>query len=155
MTITNLSANNSASAIQRDRSRAQGAGGEGVKYILVDPTKPESAARLALLAARADLEHRLREREAIVVERHHDPLDEAVQMVAREQECLIADSATGRLHDIRDALQRLDSGRWGVCEGCGGAIAPARLKALPWAAMCRACQEAAEMAAQESICSDR
>ena len=44
---------------------------------------------------------------------------------------------------IRAALQRLDGGGFGVCEGCGGAIAPRRLEALPWTTRCVGCAEQA------------
>jgi DnaK suppressor protein len=48
------------------------------------------------------------------------------------------------LQDIEAALQRLDGGAYGDCERCGGAIAPARLQALPEARLCMNCQRAAE-----------
>ncbi|MEI6485989.1 MAG: TraR/DksA C4-type zinc finger protein [Sphingomonadales bacterium] len=40
---------------------------------------------------------------------------------------------------IKAALARIDSGDYGVCSVCGGAIAPARLAALPTATRCIAC----------------
>jgi DnaK suppressor protein len=42
---------------------------------------------------------------------------------------------------IEDALARIDSDGWGVCGDCGGAIAPRRLEAIPWAVRCISCQE--------------
>ena len=42
---------------------------------------------------------------------------------------------------IRAALRRLDDGSYGVCEGCGEPVAPARLDAIPWAALCLPCQQ--------------
>ncbi|MBI3697002.1 MAG: TraR/DksA family transcriptional regulator [Acidobacteria bacterium] len=39
------------------------------------------------------------------------------------------------------ALDRLDSGDYGICVDCGAAIASKRLVAIPWASRCIACQE--------------
>jgi len=44
-----------------------------------------------------------------------------------------------QLAQVEHALQRLDAGTYGVCEGCGEAIAPARLEAIPEAARCVGC----------------
>ena len=50
---------------------------------------------------------------------------------------------------IDDALHRLEAGRYGSCDECGEDINSARLRALPFADLCRDCQEAIERAAQE------
>lgn len=42
---------------------------------------------------------------------------------------------------INDALARLERGDYGICEGCGNEIPPARLEVLPWTAFCIKCQE--------------
>lgn len=55
--------------------------------------------------------------------------------------------ASGRqesLYDIEDAIRRIDEGTYGVCESCGGPIEHPRLKALPFAKKCVACQNASE-----------
>lgn len=41
--------------------------------------------------------------------------------------------------EIVDAIARLDRGRYGTCEGCGGRIPKARLRALPAARHCIRC----------------
>jgi DnaK suppressor protein len=48
---------------------------------------------------------------------------------------------------IEMALQRLDSGDFGSCSDCRSTIPAARLRALPFAALCRACQERRDIAA--------
>jgi RNA polymerase-binding transcription factor DksA len=45
---------------------------------------------------------------------------------------------------ITDALARLEGGSYGVCNECGEEIAEKRLRALPFAARCRNCQESFE-----------
>ena len=46
-----------------------------------------------------------------------------------------------QLRMIDEALDRLNSGDFGVCLACEEAIPPKRLKALPWARYCVNCQE--------------
>lgn len=40
------------------------------------------------------------------------------------------------LNDINDALERIEKGIYGICEGTGLAIGKSRLKARPWARYC-------------------
>jgi len=47
--------------------------------------------------------------------------------------------ATRRFAALDHALDRAGRGVLGVCEGCGGGIAPARLRALPGSTLCVAC----------------
>ena len=48
------------------------------------------------------------------------------------------------LRKIDEALLRLDEGTYGVCSECDESISEMRLKALPFASLCRDCQEQAE-----------
>lgn len=52
------------------------------------------------------------------------------------------------LHKIEEALGRLENGTYGYCFECGGEIAERRLRALPFAVRCRACEEAREVQQQ-------
>ena len=45
---------------------------------------------------------------------------------------------------IREALVRLDAGEYGSCFSCGCEIAEPRLRALPFAVRCQACEEQCE-----------
>jgi RNA polymerase-binding protein DksA len=55
------------------------------------------------------------------------------------------DGAERHLLDEIDAAQaRLAAGTFGACEGCAHAIPLARLRAVPTARLCVACQRAAE-----------
>lgn len=51
---------------------------------------------------------------------------------------------SNRLHEVRAALGRMDTGTFGICLGCQENINPRRLAAVPWASYCIACQEAAD-----------
>lgn len=55
-----------------------------------------------------------------------------------EQEFVLGlmDSERKLLHEIDDALQRIDEGTYGICEGTGKPIRKARLEAQPWARYC-------------------
>lgn len=48
------------------------------------------------------------------------------------------------LAQIEAALQRLDTGRFGLCEDCAEPIAAQRLNVQPWASRCMACQTSFE-----------
>ncbi|MCD6518424.1 MAG: TraR/DksA C4-type zinc finger protein [Anaerolineae bacterium] len=54
----------------------------------------------------------------------------------RSQEALLA--------EVEDALKRMENGTYGICQRCGRMIDLARLKAMPTAALCLACQELLE-----------
>jgi DnaK suppressor protein len=45
------------------------------------------------------------------------------------------------LQAIEEALQRIESGTYGVCKDCGEMIASARLDAIPWTRSCISCKE--------------
>ena len=49
------------------------------------------------------------------------------------------------LDEVAEALRRLGSGAYGICESCGKAIPLPRLRAMPAARFCLACQKAEEM----------
>jgi len=55
-----------------------------------------------------------------------------------EQEFVLGlmDSERNLLREIDDALQRIDEGTYGTCEGTGNPIPKARLEAQPWARYC-------------------
>ncbi len=42
---------------------------------------------------------------------------------------------------IEEALTRIRQGTFGVCKACGQRISKARLEAVPWTHLCRACKE--------------
>ena len=50
-----------------------------------------------------------------------------------------------QLRMINEALDRLDSGDYGICLGCEELIPDKRLRALPWAKYCVPCQESIHM----------
>jgi DnaK suppressor protein len=57
----------------------------------------------------------------------------------------LVDSERNLLHEVNDALQRIEEGTYGICEGAGEPIAKARLEASPWARYCLTCAGKLEM----------
>ena len=64
----------------------------------------------------------------------------------RELDLAVLELKAEQCRRISDALHRLQEGTFGSCEACGERIAPARLRALPFADRCRSCQEREEAA---------
>jgi RNA polymerase-binding protein DksA len=52
----------------------------------------------------------------------------------------VADSRARQLAEVTRALEDYDAGRYGICRECGEPIAKARLKVMPFATRCVACQ---------------
>lgn len=68
----------------------------------------------------------------------HDPEGATIAFERAQVETLMRDAAD-RLADVDAALERLEEGRYGRCERCGGPIAAGRLEARPTARLCIAC----------------
>lgn len=115
------------------------------------PKKPKSAdrsldaSRQILLCRRAEL----RERLASVtsdLRREAEPLspDFAEQAAQRENDAVLDSLYLGtqaELKEVDHALERIDSGSYGICESCGQAIERPRLMALPQVSRCGRCAE--------------
>jgi RNA polymerase-binding transcription factor DksA len=68
----------------------------------------------------------------------HDP-EGATIGFERAQVAALVTAAEQQLTEAAAALQRLDEGRYGVCERCGDPIAEDRLSARPTARTCIRC----------------
>jgi DnaK suppressor protein len=86
----------------------------------------------------------LRNREGIVIEKTPDALDEVQLAGERELAIRNLDREANLLRNVRGALARIADGSYGVCLHCEEDIKPKRLEAVPWAAYCIRCQEAAD-----------
>ena len=69
-----------------------------------------------------------------------DSIDQAADSSARELLFELNDSERHRLEDIDRALQKIEQGRFGVCENCGEKISKKRLQAVPYARFCINCK---------------
>jgi RNA polymerase-binding transcription factor DksA len=68
-----------------------------------------------------------------------DFADRAIQMQNDEALEVIGEAARDELVRVNAALERIDAGRYGLCEECGEAIEQARLEAVPYAITCALC----------------
>lgn len=73
-----------------------------------------------------------------------DPTDRATQESDRSFELRIRDRERKLINKIKDALDRIDSGEFGICEECGDEISEARLKVRPVTTLCINCKMEAE-----------
>jgi RNA polymerase-binding transcription factor DksA len=75
------------------------------------------------------------------LESHHEADWEELAVEREGDEVLEATGTAGlaEITQIRAALKRIATGEYGTCAHCGTAIAEARLDALPWTPLCRAC----------------
>ena len=69
-----------------------------------------------------------------------DPNDRATQESDRTFELRIRDRERRLINKIKEALERIDDGTFGICEMCGEDISVARLKARPVTTLCIDCK---------------
>jgi len=97
-----------------------------------------------LLERRARLQEAVRARmvERRTGEPRRSPEDatNAVQSLGEDFEVAMLDRQSREAAQIDAALERLARGEYGICRGCGVFIGLGRLKALPFAQRCTACQ---------------
>jgi RNA polymerase-binding protein DksA len=71
--------------------------------------------------------------------------DTATAMYDRELDEGLEEGARDTLAEIDAALQRIEDGTYGICEGCGKPIGAERLNAIPWKRLCIDDQRRASM----------
>jgi RNA polymerase-binding transcription factor len=116
--------------------------------------KNETIDRERYLMLKGMLEDRRREiheklrslREAIPVDAHdvRDAEEQSVDDFVQEVDLALMQMKSDTLKKIDQAILRLEDGRYGRCQECEREIAAARLRALPFALLCRDCQEETE-----------
>lgn len=74
-----------------------------------------------------------------------DVVDFALDSAQDEISSQLAEVESQELSRIENALERMRSGDYGLCENCATAIPMARLSALPYATLCIKCQREAEL----------
>lgn len=73
-----------------------------------------------------------------------DPTDRATQESDRNFELRIRDRERKLINKIKDALERIESNQFGICDDCGEEIGEARLRARPVTTQCIDCKMTAE-----------
>ncbi len=111
------------------------------------PSLARQTLAIVLEAKRDELRARLGQREPIAVTREPDPMDDGLQLAEREVATVNLSRERELLRQVEAALERIRDGSFGTCLRCEEVIAPKRLAAVPWAALCRECQEQLEQKA--------
>ena len=106
--------------------------------------KHQDGFRVMLQAKQEQLLAGLRRRDGIEVETAPDALDNQQQALEREVTMQNLERDFRLLRHVRAALRRLEVGDYGTCQSCEEEISARRLAAVPWAAVCIRCQEAAD-----------
>jgi RNA polymerase-binding transcription factor len=78
-----------------------------------------------------------------------DEVDEIQANERREIGFATRELLVERVNRIVQAIERLDSGGYGVCVECNEGIAPARLRAMPEVTTCVRCQDRLERMSRE------
>ena len=73
-----------------------------------------------------------------------DSIDQATQSLDKEILFELSDNERKMLRDIESALRKMEKNTYGLCEHCKNAIEKKRIKALPSARYCMACQSGSE-----------
>ncbi len=73
-----------------------------------------------------------------------DQADAGAATWEREHEMTLANNARALMEQTAHAIERIDSGGYGVCESCGNAIGKLRLQAFPRATLCMPCKQRQE-----------
>jgi DnaK suppressor protein len=75
-----------------------------------------------------------------------DPYGNAALILDDEITAAVVEGRARTLKQLDSALQDIEDGCYGVCRDCGGKIAEARLRVVPFATRCVSCQTMAEQA---------
>jgi DnaK suppressor protein len=94
-----------------------------------------------LKAKMAELLSHQRDQCALKVQEAADPFDQIQAAMERDVLVGLLNRDAQLRDDVRRAFTLMEEGTYGVCEDCEESIAPARLKAIPWARCCVSCQE--------------
>ncbi len=73
-----------------------------------------------------------------------DQADAGAATSEREHELSLANNALALMEQTEHAIERIDSGGYGVCENCASAIGKQRLQAFPRATLCVPCKKRQE-----------
>jgi DnaK suppressor protein len=110
-----------------------------------------ASVRRMLVERRRELLNEIQSRVRVVREvgfskdHHSSPLAETVEAEPEDDlEFALIQMKSEMLDTVDEAVRRFDAGAYGSCVDCSEVITPARLRAMPFAVRCRACEGARE-----------
>ena len=74
--------------------------------------------------------------------------DESLEEAALDSDLAVIEAQGELVFEVREALDRIAAGTFGVCESCNQPISRARLELLPYARLCETCARREEAAAK-------
>ena len=109
------------------------------------PSGSLDASRAALETERARLVAELADAEVLAPGQitYGSQAAAATHVFEQQRDLALRDHNRQLLIAVEEALARVDAGTYGTCTSCGSSVAPERLDALPWAALCIECQRKA------------
>jgi DnaK suppressor protein len=117
-----------------------------VKHVREDRQRRDALGRM-LREHQAELSGKLRKlRSTLPQERTEvrDAEEQRMDEFVRDMDFALLEMESATLQRIDEALLRLTQGTYGICSACEEPIAEARLRAVPFATLCRDCQEQEE-----------
>ena len=66
--------------------------------------------------------------------------EEATETMELEKRLTLENRIRSQISEVDYALEKLSKGTYGLCDGCGKQIDPARLEVLPQATLCMECK---------------
>lgn len=93
--------------------------------------------------------------ESIKVDDHEklpDLLDQAIWTHNSNISLLLLEKNNMKMDSFKNALERINEGTYGICEGCSERISKERLKAIPFTRFCISCQRENEIRPVEALC---
>jgi DnaK suppressor protein len=79
-----------------------------------------------------------------------DDLENSDAGISEDVEFALLEMKAQTLRRVDQALARLEAGEYGCCVQCGVEISEARLRALPFAVRCKACEEGRERGQEQT-----
>ncbi|MFY4722706.1 TraR/DksA family transcriptional regulator [Streptomyces sp. LaBMicrA B280] len=113
-----------------------GATGVAAAYARLAADRAETLARAAALSREFD--GIVAANALVAIDDEHDPEGGSTAFERAHVAALLA-RAREHLEELDQALERVERGRYGKCEGCGGTIPPERLEIRPAATLCVRC----------------
>jgi DnaK suppressor protein len=112
--------------------------------------RPDDARRVLLERRREllnEIQSRVRDVREVGSNNHHHTTDIGDMVEAEPEDDLafaLIQMKAETLERVNEAVRQFDWGTYGYCVDCGEAIAPLRLRAMPFAVRCRDCEETHE-----------
>ncbi len=119
------------------------------KHLSSEMLQIRSKLTTMLADLRKDIDHEVRGASERDLAHINDTSDMASDSAEGDLSLRIAESETVEASEIERAIEKIDTGTYGICETCNKVIGADRLQFLPYVTLCIKCQELAEIRKRE------